>query len=127
MQANRATSQKELALRRELWRIGVRGYRVRQRLPGRPDLVFPKLRLAVFVHGCFWHDCPTCRLPKPKANAEFWAAKMVANVERDARATRELRSSGWDVAVIWEHDLRRDLPATATHLASDVAYRRLHR
>ena len=108
MRANRRISGLERRLRAALWTAGARGYRVQSPLPGRPDLVFPVERIAVLVHGCFWHVCPTCRLPMPKANAEFWGAKLARNAERDHEAEERLRSMGWLVVVVWEHELRAD-------------------
>lgn len=116
MRANRSVSGIERGLRRALWASGIRGYRVQAPLPGRPDIVFPVERIAILVHGCFWHSCPTCRLPEPKANADFWAAKLGANVARDARAEEQLREQGWEVVVVWEHQLRADIPAVTHEL-----------
>ena len=72
----------------------------------RPDFVFPKLRLAVFVDGCFWHACPK-HATKPKGNAAFWREKFARNVARDRVQTRLLKKSGWRVLRIWEHELAR--------------------
>lgn len=72
----------------------------------RPDFIFPKLRLAVFVDGCFWHGCPQ-HGTQPKGNAAFWRKKFAANVARDRRADRALRRAGWRVLRIWEHELAR--------------------
>lgn len=121
MQANRATSGLEVRFRKALWAEGVRGYRLKRRLPGRPDLVFSRLKLAVFVHGCFWHRCGACDLPWPKANAEFWATKLKENVARDAANIAALQAAGWASEVIWEHELRKDLPGRARGLAEHVA------
>lgn len=82
------------------------GWRRGSQLPGRPDFVFPKLRTAVFVDGCFWHGCPR-HATQPKNNAAFWAAKLSANQARDRRVNRELRARGWKVVRIWEHELTR--------------------
>lgn len=81
----------------------------RQRRPTmrvRPDFVFPKLRLAVFVDGCFWHACPL-HTTKPRNNAAFWRKKFAANKARDRLVTRTLRRSGWRVLRLWEHELAR--------------------
>lgn len=110
MQANRRVSGLETRFRRALWANGVRGYRLDRRLPGRPDLAFGRVRLAVFVHGCFWHQCPKGHLPAPKANAEFWQAKFVENRKRDQAAVTSLTSMGWTVLTLWECDLREDTP-----------------
>ena len=72
----------------------------------RPDFVFPKLRLAVFVDGCFWHGCPRHET-KPRNNAAFWRKKFARNKERDRLVTRTLRNGGWRVLRIWEHELAR--------------------
>lgn len=93
----------ELAVRRAAHAWGLRFRLHRRDLPGCPDLVFPKYRLIVFVHGCFWHrhaGCPNCT--QPKTRPEFWQSKFAANVARDARVETELRALGWRVEVIWE-------------------------
>lgn len=93
----------ELAVRRMAHRLGLRFRLHRKDLPGCPDLVFPRYRLALFVHGCFWHRHSCCpNSTSPKTRPEFWAAKFSANVERDKKATAELRTRGWKVEVIWE-------------------------
>ena len=76
----------------------------------RPDFVFPKQRVAVFVDGCFWHACPK-HSTKPRNNAAFWAKKLAANQARDRRVNRTLRQNGWRVIRIWEHDLAPRHPA----------------
>ena len=93
----------ELALRREFHRRGLR-FRVNvQDLPGWPDIVFTRARLAVQVDGCFWHGCSTHAVA-PKANADWWRAKIAANRERDARNDRLLAEGGWLVLRAWEHE-----------------------
>jgi DNA mismatch endonuclease (patch repair protein) len=75
-------------------------------LPGRPDIVFPSRRAAVFVHGCFWHRHAGCRIATtPKSNTPFWQAKFDRNAERDVRNTERLAELGWTVIVVWECDL----------------------
>lgn len=85
---------------------GITGWRRHRALIGKPDFVFPKLRLAVFVDGCFWHGCPK-HFIKPKGNADFWWKKITRNRERDCEVNRALRAQGWTVLRIWEHDLAR--------------------
>jgi len=80
----------------------------RRDLPGAPDIVFPRARVAVFIDGCFWHGCPD-HGAKPKTNEAFWAAKIAANKKRDRVADLELQSSGWTVVRIWEHEVKRNL------------------
>lgn len=77
----------------------------------RPDFVFPKLRLAVFVDGCFWHGCPKHET-KPRNNAAFWERKLAGNKSRDRIVTRTLRRSGWRVLRLWEHELARKREAS---------------
>jgi DNA mismatch endonuclease (patch repair protein) len=83
-------------------------YRLHRRdLPGTPDLVFPRLRKVIFVHGCFWHRHPGCRMTTtPKTRREFWQKKFDGNVRRDARAMERLNESGWEVLVVWECETR---------------------
>ena len=93
----------ELALRRELHRRGLR-FRVNVRnLPGRPDIVLSRARIAVFVDGCFWHGCPVHAVA-PKANATWWESKLSDNRERDERNEASLRDTGWLVVRAWEHE-----------------------
>lgn len=93
----------ELAVRRIAHRMGLRFRLHRKDLPGCPDLVFPKHRLVVFVHGCFWHRHQGCRYAyTPKSRVTFWTEKFAANVARDMRQEAALRTLGWQVLVIWE-------------------------
>ena len=96
----------ELALVRVFRQHRVTGWRRHQAVFGKPDFVFPKLRLAVFVDGCFWHGCPRHET-KPRHNAAFWGKKFARNKARDRLVTRTLRQSGWRVLRIWEHELAR--------------------
>jgi DNA mismatch endonuclease (patch repair protein) len=96
----------EMAVRRAAHRLGYR-FRLHCRsLPGRPDIVFPSRRAAIFVHGCFWHRHEGCRKAStPKTRVEFWEAKFARNVERDAEVQQRLRAAGWRVLVIWECEI----------------------
>ena len=96
----------ELALMQVFRAHGITGWRRHQAVFGKPDFVFPKLRLALFVDGCFWHACPL-HTTKPRNNAAFWRKKFAANQTRDRLVTRTLRARGWRVLRIWEHDLAR--------------------
>jgi len=78
--------------------------RHRSDLPGRPDFYFPAQRLAVFVHGCFWHGCPRC-YRAPKSNRPFWQAKVSENRARDQRVTYQLRAMGIRTVTVWEHEV----------------------
>jgi DNA mismatch endonuclease (patch repair protein) len=93
----------ELRVRRLAHRLGYRFRLHRRDLPGTPDLVFPRLRKAILVHGCFWHQHPGCRLAcAPKSRLEYWEPKLRRNRERDQLARAELADRGWEVLVIWE-------------------------
>lgn len=97
----------EIAVRRLLWGAGYRYRLHRADLPGRPDLSLASRRAAIFVHGCFWHGHDCVRgARKPKANADYWAAKIIRNRDRDARAVSALAKLGWRSIVIWECELR---------------------
>lgn len=96
----------ELLIRRGLHALGFRFRLHGRKLPGKPDLVLPRYRAAVFVHGCFWHghDCPLFKWPKTRH--EFWRSKIEGNRARDSGAEAALKSSGWRVLTIWECSLR---------------------
>lgn len=94
----------ELSLRRHLWALHLR-YRVQFRIGDtRPDVVFIREKLAVFVDGCFWHGCPL-HSAMPKNNRDFWEQKLRRNCERDAESTLKLLSEGWRVLRLWEHEI----------------------
>lgn len=96
----------EKRVRQLLWRAGFRYRLHRKDLPGRPDIVFPGLRKAIFVHGCFWHLHPGCQNVRvPKSRQDFWLPKLKENRERDLRNQRLLKEMGWDVLVVWECEL----------------------
>lgn len=113
-----ANTRPELRLRSALHRQGFR-YRIHDvRLPGRPDLVFPRHNAVIFVHGCFWHRHEGCHwCTTPASNADFWNAKFAANVERDLRHQQTLCEAGWRVAIVWECALRPNESGAATELA----------
>ncbi|TSE00679.1 very short patch repair endonuclease [Skermania sp. ID1734] len=111
----------ELALRRELHRLGLRFYIDRAPVAGlrrRADVVFPRRKVAVYVDGCFWHRCPE-HATDPKNNAQWWADKLAGNVARDRDTDAQLSSAGWTVVRIWEHE--------ATPLAAEKVLRALGR
>ena len=86
------------------------GYRFRlhnKDLPGKPDIVLPKYKTVIFVHGCFWHQHPSCRKATyPQNNADFWKQKLDTNIDRDQRKQEELQRLGWRVLVVWECQTR---------------------
>lgn len=103
-QDNKAT---ELRLTGIFRAIGISGWRRHTPIFGKPDFIFLKLRVAVFVDGCFWHSCPK-HSTKPMCNRAFWEKKLTANKERDRLVNRTLRRKSWKVVRIWEHDLDRN-------------------
>lgn len=97
----------ELAIRKLCREIGFTGYRIyRKDLPGKPDLAWVGRKLAIFVHGCFWHghDCAE-GIRKPKSNRDYWIPKIDRNQQRDAENIAALRAAGWNVLVIWECEI----------------------
>lgn len=93
----------EMKVRSYLHRNGFRFRLHRKDLPGSPDIVMPKFKTVIFVHGCFWHRHPRCKFAyNPKTRIEFWEKKFIANIERDKRSASELKKYGWDVITIWE-------------------------
>ena len=112
----------ELLVRRHLHAAGLRYVLHDKRLPGKPDLVFPSRRVALFVHGCFWHGHEGCKKATiPATRPEFWRSKIETNKARDARVVRELEVAGWDVTVVWECSLSL---STLDELARRIAYTR---
>lgn len=109
MQANKSKdTTPELRVRAALRAAGLTGYRLHwKKAPGRPDICFPGRRVAIFVHGCFWHRCPHCSPSRPKTHPEFWEAKFERNRARDARDSALLVSAGWTVVVVWECRLKK--------------------
>ncbi len=100
-------SSAEMKVRRLLTRMGLRYRLHRKDLPGSPDVVFPGRKVALFVHGCFWHGHDCRRGARaPKANADYWTAKIARNVARDARTLDALTVQGWRPVVVWECDLK---------------------
>lgn len=95
----------ELSVRKFLFSQGFR-YRINvKKLPGSPDIVLPKYRTAIFVHGCFWHG-HSCRAGhRPRSNTDYWLPKITANIERDARKIAELKELGWRIFVIWQCEI----------------------
>ncbi|UWR54703.1 DNA mismatch endonuclease Vsr [Phaeobacter inhibens] len=111
MAANRRRDTKpEMIVRRDLHRHGFRFRLDVRKLPGSPDIVLARHRAAIFVHGCYWHRHPGCKLATtPKTRVAFWEQKFTRNVERDRAAVVSLQELGWRVAIVWECALRKDL------------------
>ena len=102
-----ANTKPELNVRRRLHAAGFRYGLHRKDLPGRPDLVMPRHDAVIFIHGCYWHRHPGCRLATtPSTRTDFWTAKFTANQERDRRNIADLGDRGWRVAIVWECEVR---------------------
>lgn len=117
-----ASTKPELTLRLTLWHQGFR-YRINGKsLPGRPDIVLPKYRTVIFVHGCFWHGHKDCRYyTVPQTNTEFWMAKIARNQERDQEVWRRLEAKGWSVIIVWECQLKKaNLDDTVVRVAEEI-------
>ena len=97
----------EIKIRKLLWSRGIRGYRIHHNLLGKPDIVFTKKRVAIFIDGCFWHKCPVC-FQEPETRKEFWMKKIQSNIDRDAKVDEQLKNNGWTVIRIWEHEIRKE-------------------
>ena len=98
----------EVILRKQLYARGIRGYRIHYKLSGKPDIVFLKKKIAIFVDGCFWHKCPLCFV-KPKTRAKFWTKKIESNIKRDTTVKELLEKEGWIVLRIWEHEIKKTM------------------
>lgn len=111
----------EMRVRRECHRLGLRFRLHGKDLPGRPDLIFPKHRTVIFVHGCYWHS-HKCKYGSvvPKTNAEFWQTKRMATVDRDERNARDLGYRGWRVLTYWECEIK-DIEALRKRISSDFS------
>ncbi|WP_223909448.1 very short patch repair endonuclease [Rhodoferax lithotrophicus] len=111
----------EMVVRKLVHGMGFRYRLHRKDLPGSPDIVFPRLRKVIFVHGCFWHQHPGCRLAyTPKSNTQFWLDKLEANTRRDTLALMALDAMGWEILVVWECEVS-NLSSLALQLNSFLA------
>lgn len=119
------TRATEWRFRSLLMHAGISGWRIGHDsgLPGKPDFIFPRIRLAIFLDGCFWHGCRRCR-SIPVTNRTFWANKIKTNRTRDRRVDKSLRALGWSVTRIWEHDLKKNRPGILRGVIEKVRSRR---
>jgi DNA mismatch endonuclease (patch repair protein) len=109
----------ERALRSALWRLGHRYRLYSKRLAGKPDIVFGRRRVVVFIDGCFWHGCPDHYVP-PRSRSDYWSAKLKINTERDARRTVELEQLGWRVVRIWECEVELELDRAVARIVAAI-------
>lgn len=112
----------ERAMRTALGSAGLRGYRLHYtKAPGRPDIAFVGRKVAVFVHGCFWHQCPHCQPQRPQANKSWWCKKLDRNVERDAEKVKALRKLGWRVITVWDCRLKKNAARETQRVVSTLS------
>lgn len=98
----------ELVVRKLLSSNKIRGYRLNNsKVSGTPDICLTRAKIAIFIHGCFWHRCPTCALTLPRHNRKFWSEKFKANKIRDRRNRHLLKNEGWEVITLWECEIKK--------------------
>lgn len=111
------STKPELALRSAMHSAGLRFRLHRRDLPGTPDIIMPRSKIAVFVHGCYWHRHSDCKFAAtPKSNPSFWADKFRRTLERDHENIQSLEMAGWTVIVAWECDISRSAPDVAERI-----------
>ena len=111
----------EVMVRQYLFHYGFRFRKNDKRYPGKPDVVLPKYKTAIFVHGCFWHRHEGCKLATiPKTRTEFWMEKFAKNVANDKKHYEQLQEMGWHVIVIWECELENDFKTTMEKVVCDI-------
>ena len=117
-----SNTKPEVNLRHALWSRGFRYLKNDKRLPGKPDIVLPKYRTVIFVHGCFWHGHKGCKkYTIPKSNTEFWTTKIANNQERDQEVWRHLEAKGWEVIIVWECELeKKSFDGTLNRIESEI-------
>ncbi|MDO8880543.1 MAG: very short patch repair endonuclease [Coriobacteriia bacterium] len=117
----------ELALRSALREAGLSGYRIHWKTPaGRPDIAYPGKRIAIYVNGCWWHRCAVCKPRMPKSHAEYWNGKFERNIARDREKQSQLENLGWVVLVVWECQVRDDLPSCVQTIRMAIAESERH-
>ena len=99
-------TQPEISFRKLLSSSKVRGYRIHYKLIGKPDIAFPKYKIAVFIDGCFWHKCPKCFI-EPATRKKFWMNKINSNLKRDKKVNSVLKKKGWKIIRFYEHQIRK--------------------
>ena len=119
-QVKSGNTKPEMAVRKLIWSKGYR-YRIGHGLFGKPDMVFPSYKIAVFIDGCFWHACPKhCRMPS--SNTHYWERKILGNQKRDKKINQQLKKEGWQVIRIWEHDIKKNLKKSANKIITKLAH-----
>ena len=115
-------TQPEKKLRSILHKAGYRFRKNVKELPGTPDIVLPKYKTVIFVHGCFWHQHNNCsKAAKPKTNTQYWEKKLLRNTERDKKNKEELIEKGWNVLEVWECEINQDINGVLAKLTSFIS------
>lgn len=109
----------ELLLKKVLSLNKIRNFRTGYPLPGKPDVVFTKSKLAIFIDGCFWHKCPECFV-KPATRSKFWQEKIKGNIRRDKQVNEKIRSLGWQVLRFWEHEINSKPEKVVKNIAKKI-------
>lgn len=113
----------EVMVRKWLFAHGFRFRKNDKRYPGKPDIVLPKYKTIIFIHGCFWHSHEGCkRSNMPKSNTEYWSAKLEKNKKRDQEHIQKLKEEGWKVIVLWECELKKDAEKRLQHLINQIKH-----
>ena len=111
----------EVAVRKRLFSLGYRYRKNDKSLPGKPDIVFPKYKTVVFIHGCFWHMHSECKIARiPKSNTDFWINKLNYNVNKDQMNKKQLENLGWKVITIWECEIEKDLDVAVKRIIEEL-------
>ena len=111
----------EVTVRKRLFSYGYRFRKNDKQLPGKPDIVFPKYKTVVFIHGCFWHMHSGCKIARiPKSNTEFWMNKLNHNVDKDRQNKQLLEEMGWKVITVWECEIEKDLDAVTEGIIREL-------
>jgi len=111
----------ELIVRSRLHKLGFRYRLHRKDIPGCPDITLPKYKTVIFVHGCFWHQHPGCKKATiPKNNHDFWLLKLEENIERDRKHVSQLIELGWNVIIVWECDIKKDVGTVLETIISQI-------
>ena len=110
----------EISVRKALFHDGFRFRKNDKRLPGKPDIVLPKYRTVIFVHGCYWHGHNCKEFHIPKTNSEFWINKFNRNIENDQKHYVQLQDSGWNVIVVWECEIEKEFNETITRIETTL-------
>lgn len=111
----------EVKVRQHLFHEGFRFRKNDKRLPGKPDVVLPKYKTVIFIHGCFWHRHPGCKYAAhPKTHPEYWEEKFSRNIRNDEKHKKELEALGWQVITVWECEIKSHFDETMTHIRNQI-------